>query len=143
METWREITKEGMNIPVRIQVNGASMQPLIRKQRDYVTIQPMSRLPRCGDIVLFADDYGRYVVHRVKKEGKEFVITQGDFCRTQDPKVRCDQILGLATKVERGNMVLSLDSVKARSFGRFWMAIQPILWWCYDIGRIYRKLKNR
>lgn len=147
IETWRKLTQEGLNISVRIQVNGSSMQPLIRRKRDYVTIQPLRRLPLCGDIVLFADDADRYVVHRVRRLDKELIITQGDACRTADLPLRYDQIWGIVTKLERGKCVIPMDSDGARKFGKFWMSILPIRLVYYDTrhfaGDIYRKLRNR
>lgn len=143
VEIWRELSKEGIYIPVRIQLNGSSMQPLIRKQRDYVIIEPLKRSPMRGDIVLFSDDKGRYVVHRVKRLSKEFVITQGDSCTTEDTPLRYDQIWGIVTKMERKNRVVILNSAKARNAGKIWMAILPIRMFYYNVrrvaGQIYKK----
>lgn len=136
-----------MNISVRIQLNGYSMQPLIRKQRDYVTIYPLRRDLKRGDIVLFADDAGRYVVHRVRSMTPHKVITQGDHCRMPDAPLDYEQIWGLVTKLERNGRVVSLDCFIARLYGRSWMALLSVRIVNYKIyGRmrlIYRKLRGR
>lgn len=146
-ESWRKLMLEGINIPVRIQLTGCSMQPLIRPQRDYVTIEPLKRLPVRGDVVFFADDAGRYVVHRVCRLSEEFVFTQGDGCPAQDPPLRYDQIWGLVTKLERGKRVILMDCTRARNFGKFWMAILPFRLLYHHAralgGRAYRKWKGR
>lgn len=144
---WRALTLEGMCIPVRIQLNGHSMRPLIRRMRDFVTIMPVTRPLKRGDVVLFADDAGRYVVHRVWKLGRDGVITLGDNCRAPDAPLRYDQIWGLVTKLERGRITLSLDRAKARLFGRLWMRLFPVrrMYWMLRAfaGRCYRKIRKR
>lgn len=144
---WRKMTQEGMNISVRIQLNGYSMQPLIRRLRDHVTIYPLKRNLKKGDIVLFADDTGRYVVHRVIRLTPDKVITQGDHCRQPDRPLDHEQVWGLVTKLERGGRVISLDCFISRMFGRFWTAILPIRIVYDKISgmprKIYRRLKDR
>ena len=144
---WRELTLEGLYIPVRIQLNGHSMRPLVRKQRDFVTIHPLKRPLQRGDVVLFADNIGRYVVHRVWKLEPSHVITMGDHCEAPDLPLEYDQIWGLVTKLERGRLEISLDCPAARFYGALWMGILPLRRRYYHIrafaGRIYHKLKGR
>ena len=144
---WRQITLEGAWIPVRIQLNGYSMQPLVRRLRDYVTVQPLRRPLKVGDIVLFADDMGRYVVHRVWKLQPDWVITLGDNCKAPDRPLRYDQIWGLVTRLERGILTINLDNGVSRLLGRAWMGMLPVRLLYHNIraqaGRIYRKMKGR
>lgn len=144
---WRLLTQEGAWIPVRIQLNGSSMQPLIRRMQDYVTVQPLNRPLKTGDIVLFADDAGRYVVHRVWKLEPDRVITLGDNCPHPDSPLRYDQIWGLVTKLERGRIRVDLDSGASRLYGRIWMRLCPIRRLYRRLralaGRIYRRRKGR
>ena len=144
---WRKLTQEGLSIPVRIQLNGYSMQPLVRRLRDHVTIIPLKRPLKRGDVVLFADDLGRYVVHRVWKLDETCVTTLGDHCYQPDPPLEYSRVWGLVTKLERGSRVISLDCSGARAWGRFWMSLLPLRR-MYDRCRsfakqIYRKLKGR
>ena len=147
VEQWRQLTLEGAWIPVRIQLNGSSMQPLIRKLRDYVTVEPVKRKLKLGDVVLFADDAGRYVVHRVWKLEADRVITLGDNCRNPALPLAYGQIWGLVTKLERGSIRVNLDSGASRLLGRVWMGLFPIRCLFYNIracaGRIYRTMKGR
>ena len=50
---WHRLAEKGMALPVRIQLNGGSMSPLIRMNCDYVTVGPLNETPATGDIVLF------------------------------------------------------------------------------------------
>ena len=55
---WHRMAMEGAAPPVRILLNGGSMFPLIRWNRDYVTIAPLKEPPVIGDIVLIAEREG-------------------------------------------------------------------------------------
>ena len=147
VEQWRELTREGVCIPVRFQLSGNSMWPLIRIRRDYVTVLPLNRPLKRGDVVLFADQIGRYVVHRVWKLDETCVTTLGDHCYQPDPPLEYSRVWGIVTKLERGSRVISLDCSGARAWGRFWMSLLPLRR-MYDRCRsfakqIYHKLKGR
>lgn len=126
MEQWRRLALDGSDIPIRIHLDGDSMRPLIRRQQDMVTIVPLRRELRRGDIVLFADDAGRYVVHRVWRLAEAQVTTLGDHCRRPDPPLRRDQVWGLVIRVERGKRTLRVDQPVMRLLGRIWMALLPV-----------------
>ena len=85
IQEWHQMAMEGKAPPVRIQLNGYSMFPLVRKGMDYVTIIPLDRELILGDIVLFFEpDTGRYVVHRVWEVREGQVLTWGDHCEVPD-----------------------------------------------------------
>ena len=82
---WHSMAREGTAIPVRILIKGDSMFPLIRINRDYVTVLPLDEQPEKGDIVMFADQVKqRYVLHRVWKIEGDRVMTWGDNCSRPD-----------------------------------------------------------
>ena len=53
IDQWHEMGQAGDMIPVTIPLAGDSMRPLIRRNRDKVTIIPLNRELQIGDIVLF------------------------------------------------------------------------------------------
>ncbi|MBR2942674.1 MAG: S24/S26 family peptidase [Clostridia bacterium] len=53
IEQWHALGQQGDRIPVTITLEGDSMRPLIRRGRDRVTIVPLDREIRKGDVVLF------------------------------------------------------------------------------------------
>lgn len=126
VEGWRSLAGEGVDIPIQICLAGESMRPLIRKGKDPVTILPLHRPPKRGDVVLFADDRGRYVVHRVWKVGAGVVITLGDHCDAPDAPMPPEQIWGLVTEVRRNGRRIPLDNGAARLLGRLWMDLLPL-----------------
>ena len=118
---WHEMAKNGICVPVRILIHGGSMFPLIRMDRDYVTIVPVTGNLTAGDIVLFADTgEERYVLHRVWKMQKGMVLTWGDNCRAADGWLPVDAIWGKATLIERGRKKIHPDPAKGLRLARIW-----------------------
>ena len=118
---WHEMAGNGIYMPVRILIHGDSMFPLIRMERDYVTIVPAIGNISAGDIVLFSDPgKERYVLHRVWKIRNEAVLTWGDNCRAADGWLPMDAIWGKVTLIERGMKEIHPDPVKGIRLARMW-----------------------
>lgn len=133
---WSEWAQAGCAPMVTIPLDGDSMRPLIRRNRDQVTIQPLTRPLRRGDVVLFRSSSGQHVVHRVWKLHGSFVRTLGDNCWNPDPWIPAGQVLGLAIAVKRGARVFRLDTPFARITGWMWLALRPI-------RNLWRRIKSR
>ena len=84
IEEWGQLSKEGIAPPVTVYLEGSSMQPLIRRGIDPVTIAPLQRPLKRGDVVLFTTNSGRFVVHRVWKLKDGAVCPLGDNCWNPD-----------------------------------------------------------
>ncbi len=140
---WHALAQQGIVLPMRIPLDGESMRPLIRRGRDLVTIVPLVRPLRRGEVVLFEYPAGHYVVHRVYRIRGERVQTLGDHCWYPDPWMPSSCVLGTAQKAERNGKCIPLSSAPARAFGFCWMSGLPLrrLWWrCKAFAlRILRK----
>ena len=118
---WHKMALEGNAPPVRIPLNGNSMFPLIRWNKDYVTIIPLDRKVVVGDIVLIAEPISeRYVMHRVWEIRDNQVLTWGDNCWKQDAWVPIDTIWGRAVLIERGRREIHTDPKKGMRWAKFW-----------------------
>ncbi len=141
---WRAMAREGPAPPMCIPLEGDSMRPLIRRGRDRVTIVPLTRPLRRGDVVLFEFPPGRYVVHRVYRLKDGRVQTLGDHCWNPDPWLPDAAVLGQAVQAERGRLRLALDSAPARAWGRCWMTALPLRRAYFAarhmVGNVLRKL---
>ncbi len=141
---WHALAQRGVALPMCIPLDGDSMRPLIRRGRDRVTIGPLSRPLRRGDVALFEYPAGRYVVHRVYRMRDECVRTLGDHCWKPDPWMPRSCVLGLAIQFERDGKTIRLDNRLARCMGRIWMTGLPLrrCWWKSRAlaGRVLRKL---
>ena len=141
---WWAMAKEGIAPPVTIPLEGSSMMPLIRRSIDPVTIVPLQRPLKIGDVILFTTGNDRYVVHRVWKLKPGFVCPFGDNCRMPDGWIPEDMVLGQAVSYVRNGRRHRLDTRSARLWGRTWMALFPVRM-AYSraralAGKCYRKL---
>lgn len=136
IQQWAEWVRSGAAPTVTIRLDGDSMRPLIRRNRDAVTLQPLTRPLKCGDVVLFRSGTGQYVVHRVWKLCGQSVRTLGDNCWNPDPWMDAGQVLGIVVSVKRNMRVWKLNTRLSRSLGRTWMALRPL-------RNLWRMGKNR
>lgn len=121
---WHRMAQEGEAPPLRILIYGSSMFPLVRKKKDYVTIQPLSAPPERGDIVLFSDPKReRYVLHRVWRTEDERVLTWGDNCSWADGWIPLENVWGKATLIERGKRRIYPSPGAGLWLGRVWHAL--------------------
>ncbi len=126
---WHQLAARGAAPPVRIQLNGGSMAPLIRMNRDYVTIVQLEGIPAIGDIVLFYEPYtGRYIVHRVWNIQDGRILTWGDNCTKPDGWLPREAVWGKITRIERGKRTFYPNPEKGLKWASFW----------HKTGRVYR-----
>lgn len=126
VEEWCALSETGAKVPVEITLAGVSMQPLIRKGRDVVTILPVEGELKKGDIVLFRRADGAYVVHRIFRIEKDRIITLGDNCENPDPPISRAQILGIVKTIRRGRRVIETSSAAQQRYGKIWMKFLPL-----------------
>lgn len=126
MQSWCALAREGAAPPVTICLAGDSMRPLIRRDLDPVTIVPVHRPLKRGDVVLFTLGDGRYVVHRIWKLQGGMVRTLGDHCLNPEPWFPREQVLGMVVRFSRNGRTIRLDTAGARCFGLCWMALFPL-----------------
>ena len=118
---WHRMAMEDDAPPVRILLNGVSMFPLIRWNKDYVTIAPLETVPIVGDIVLFVlPNVEKYVVHRVWEVKNDMVLTWGDNCRNPDEWLPLDAIWGKVVLIERGGKKIKPNPRKGIVWARLW-----------------------
>ena len=126
---WHELALRDEAPPVRIPIHGNSMFPLIRMDRDYVTIQPLTDVPGIGDIVLFHDPLReRFVLHRVWEIRDGNILTWGDNCNRPDAWQRPDTIWGKVTLIDRGKRQIRTDPKKGMLLAKIW----------HPAGKVYR-----
>ena len=142
---WHRMAEQGKTVPVRILINGDSMYPLIRMNRDYVTIVPMDGEPFVGEIVLFSDPgRKRYVLHRVWKLRNGEALTWGDNFNHPDGWIPRDAIWGKAVLVEKDGKRIVPDPKSGMRKARAWHAVGPGFRWSVGKARtIYHRLVKK
>ena len=128
LEKWRELGKNGVSIPMKIQLHGSSMRPLIRPEKDTVTIMPLVRDPMIGDIVLFRRSDGKNIAHRVCKIFPGGIQTWGDNCLFPDAPKKLEDVFGLIVSIERSGKTYQLDTNLQRAHGIRWLKYGRPIW---------------
>lgn len=124
---WVEMIQDGAEITVQTLLHGISMQPMIRMDRDPVTICPVRKPLQAADVILFTNGQ-KYIVHRIYKISPDgaMVQTLGDNCIHPDRPIPAEQVLGIAVHYYRNGKLHRLDTPAAHRWGKFWMAILPL-----------------
>lgn len=113
----RELIYEGHS--VRLNVRGQSMLPFLSDVRDSVIIEPVKKVLKRGDIVIYQRKNGAYIMHRIYKTDnikKQYYLV-GDAQKELEGPIDVSQIFGIVTKACR----------KGR-----WIDRGNIIWWFYD-----------
>lgn len=115
-------------IPLNFCVTGYSMFPLIRNQKDRVTIIAHNGQINIGDIVLLQvrNPGGNYVLHRVCKMKDDQIQTLGDGNLHFDPWLPASVVCGVAVQIQRGRLTISPGSFFWKKAGLLWMALFPL-----------------
>ena len=141
LEKWRELGRNGVSIPMKIPLHGSSMKPLIRSDKDIVTVMPLLRDPMVGDIVLFRGNSGKIIAHRVYKILPNGIQTWGDNCPRADAPRKREDIYGLIVSVEKDGKTYQLDTDEQRAYGIRWRKYgRPILMGLKKIRAIGHKI---
>jgi hypothetical protein len=128
LEKWRELGENGAGIPVKMSLHGISMKPLIRPEKDIVTIMPLVRNPMVGDIVMFRRADGKNIAHRVYRVFPNGIQTWGDNCQRPDAPIKREDIYGLIVSMEKNGRTYLLDTDKQRAYGIRWMKYARPAW---------------
>jgi signal peptidase I len=108
---------------MRVRVTGRSMAPFLRGG-EVITIKKVHPSDlRKGDIILFKNQYGLPVVHRIVrkiKSNSEMILqTKGDSITIPDESIHHADVLGKAIKIEKDSIagkteILDMESIRWR-----------------------------
>lgn len=107
---------------VKFTVKGNSMLPWIVSNRDQVIItNTTGKKLNPGDIILFQNQAGRYLLHRIIRKELNGYRTMGDSCYFEDDRIYPEDIIGVVETIYRKNKEINCKSV-------FWITVFSI--WC-------------
>lgn len=115
---------------------GVSMLPLLRAGKDVSFIERKDPPFRKYDAVLFRREDGTLILHRiltVRPDGMYRIV--GDNCETAE-WVREEDILGVLTRIRRGEKIIEATSLRYRLYAR----LQGV---AFPIRRLYRRYRRR
>lgn len=121
---------------VTIIVRGNSMNPFMVDRRDKVTIAPLSRKPRIGDLLLAYETlHQRYVLHRLIRIKNEIYVLMGDGNIKGTESIREEDILGIVTDIIRKGKHHSVSSSCWKSYSAVWTRLLPLRRWILAVWR--------
>lgn len=106
-------------------VKGYSMLPFIRNGRDSVELTRCGEV-KVGDIALARLKSGNFVLHRVWSIDGDRVELMGDGNIAGREMCLKGDILGVATKIFRGDKVIDCASARYNRYVKVWRRLLPI-----------------
>lgn len=118
---------------VKIRVKGYSMRPLLRDNRDVVTLTPTEKYVadkgplKSGDVVLFIYR-GKHILHRIARIDGQTITLAGDGNYRLTETCTEAQVLAVMTSItRRSGRTVDVASHRWRLQSRIWLALPPIL----------------
>lgn len=128
---------------VKFTVSGTSMLPWISNNRDQVLLVAIdNKQLKLGDIILFQDKRGEYILHRIYKKDTEGYHTIGDGCIFEDGRVLPDKMIGVVEKIYRKGKEIDCNSFFWRMIFLTWRHLLPIRKYILNIYFILVKWKG-
>ncbi|MGI6395444.1 MAG: S26 family signal peptidase [bacterium] len=77
-----------------------SMQPVL-KAGDKITAQPVdSSSLEIGQVIVFKDEFGKFIVHRIVRKNGFLLVTAGDSLRKFDAPIHIYDVVGTVKELE-------------------------------------------
>lgn len=116
---------------------GTSMLPLLRQDRDLITVTRKERsdagssvettLFSVGDVVLYRRPKdGAYVLHRIVGTRADGYVILGDNCVQREYGIRDEDILGVMTSFVRDGKTISVTNPLYKAYVKVWCALEPL-----------------
>ena len=122
-------------------INGVSMEPMLRQNRDLVMIRvPEGRLKKY-DVALYKRG-NSYVLHRVIAVREDGYLIRGDNTYALET-VPDGAVIGVLTQFRRKGRETRVTDKGYLFYARFWTAIYPLRWCLYWGRRALRSLARR
>lgn len=120
---------------------GTSMLPMLRQEKDTVTLSPLPEKLRKYDLPLYRREDGQFVLHRIVCVGDTYTCI-GDNQFQRETGVRRDQMIALVTEFHRNGKKYSVESAAYRMYCIVWYYSRPIRYfWRRSISCLRRLLK--
>lgn len=109
---------------IELRASGVSMLPLLWP-RMCLRTEPCAEFKR-GDIVVYIDNVGKLVAHRIVQVGADGIVLRGDSCLATDPIVAPCQIAGVVTHMRIAKLTLSIVGFWGKLYCRMLLLASPL-----------------
>ncbi len=121
---FEEILKRDGVLVYRTQ--GVSMRPMLKQNRDLVTIRPVSGRLKKYDVPLYRKQGGGYLLHRIIAVTENGYVIRGDNTYKKELDVTDNDIVGVLTAFKRKGKDYTVESKGYRLYARVWNFIYPL-----------------
>lgn len=122
---------------------GSSMLPMLRNNKDTVTLCRAEFPLKKYDLPLYVRDNGHYVLHRVVGVEENCYVMRGDNQFLDEPGIRDEQIIGIVHSFTRKNKTYDCKSPKYMLYCRIWVNTAGLRKYFRILRRIAGKIKRR
>lgn len=123
---------------VEIPITGTSMNPLLKMNRDTVTIKKFDSYD-IGDIVFYRRDNGSFVLHRIIDRDDNGFILCGDNQTIKEYGITNRHIIAKVVLIKRKDKIITPQSRKYLLYKKFWLNNMPIRKYILFISRRFMK----
>ncbi len=118
---------------VKFCTKGGSMAPLLISGRDSVVLKKAKSFKK-NDVILFKNNDGKYILHRIVKINGGEIITKGDAMTVCDAPITKENIIAKATAFVRKGKEIKITSLWYRAY---------LFAYTTKLGKILLKIKRR
>lgn len=123
ISTLRELVREGHD--VNLIISGSSMAPFLIHHRDTIIFGPVDRPLQRGDMVFYERPSGQFVMHRIRKVGREGLYLIGDAQTETEGPLPPDYVFAIIKQVCRKGVWIDEKSKVWRFFATVWLRVIP------------------
>lgn len=105
---------------------GVSMRPMLKQNRDLVTIRPVSGRLKKYDVPLYRKKGGGYLLHRIIAVTENGYVIRGDNTYVKELNVTDNDIVGVLTAFKRKGKDYTVESKGYRLYARVWNFLYPL-----------------
>ena len=141
-EKIEELISDGALLP--LYVSGSSMNPFLISRRDIVYLKSVDNaIVKKRSIVLFKRNDGTLVLHRVRKIFSDGRLKINGDAQTWSENIEKNQIVAIATEIERKGKRKSVDSFHWKLIDFIWSVLFPLRSVIMRIWFKIRRIKNK
>ncbi len=105
---------------------GVSMRPMLKQNRDLVTIRPVSGRLKKYDVPLYRKKGGGYLLHRIIAVTENGYVIRGDNTYVKELNVTDSDIVGVLTAFKRKGKDYTVESRGYRLYAHVWNFLYPL-----------------
>lgn len=141
-QTFEKLLKQ--NGVLVYKTRGVSMRPLLKQDRDLVTVRPVNGRLKKYDVPLYRRKQdGKYLLHRIISVREKDYVIRGDNTYVKEYGITDDDIIGVLTGFQRKKKNYSVELRSYQIYSRVWNFIYPVRFVLHAVERSLGKMKRR